>query len=41
MPTSSAQWRKGTKWPFEQVLVSSKFLPAGTATVSKVTAMEY
>jgi branched-chain amino acid transport system substrate-binding protein len=41
MPTSSAQWRKGKKWPFEQFLVSSKFLPPGTTTVSKVEAMKY
>ena len=40
MPTSSAQWRKGEKWDFEQIMVSSKFLPAGTA-VSKVQEMQY
>jgi branched-chain amino acid transport system substrate-binding protein len=40
MPHSAAQWRKGTKWPFEQIMVSSKYLPAGTA-VSKVEEMQY
>ena len=40
MPTSAAQWRKGTKWPFEQVMVAAKFLPPG-ATVSPVQEMKY
>jgi branched-chain amino acid transport system substrate-binding protein len=40
MPTSAAQWRKGTKWPFEEVMVSSKYLP-GATQLSKVEEMQY
>ncbi|MCL5735397.1 MAG: ABC transporter substrate-binding protein [Actinobacteria bacterium] len=41
MPTSAAQWRKGKKWPFEQYLVSSKFLPAAPTDLSKVEELKY
>jgi branched-chain amino acid transport system substrate-binding protein len=40
MPTSSAQWRKGKKWDFEQIMVSNKFLPPGTE-VSPTEEMKY
>ena len=40
MPQSAAQWRKGKKWPFEQFMVSSKYLPEAKE-VSKVEEMQY
>jgi glutathione peroxidase-family protein len=40
MPQSAAQWRKGTKWPFEQFMVSGKYLPGATA-VTPVEEMQY
>jgi branched-chain amino acid transport system substrate-binding protein len=40
MPTSAAQWRKGTKWPFEEFMVSKKYVPAATE-VTPVEEMQY
>ena len=40
MPTSAAQWRKGTKWPFEQFMVAKKYLPEA-ANISKLEEIKY
>jgi branched-chain amino acid transport system substrate-binding protein len=40
MPQSAAQWREGTKWPFEQFMVSDRYLPGATA-VTPVEEMQY
>jgi branched-chain amino acid transport system substrate-binding protein len=40
MPTAACQWLKGDKYPFKQVLVSARYLPAGTV-VGKPVEMQY